>query len=88
MSEEIENAAMNVPRAIVTTVLLNGSTGWAMVLAVLFCLGDIDSVIVCFAKPPFPFSCQRSSHRCYRILPLAFRSYKSFTMGSAEPVLR
>ncbi|KAI0883455.1 amino acid/polyamine transporter I [Annulohypoxylon maeteangense] len=45
MAEEIENAAMNVPRAIVTTVLLNGSTGWAMVLAVLFCLGDIDSVI-------------------------------------------
>lgn len=46
MSEEIENAAINVPRAIVTTVILNGSTGWAMVLAVLFCLGDIDSVIV------------------------------------------
>ncbi|KAI3335885.1 amino acid/polyamine transporter I [Ustulina deusta] len=45
MAEEIENPAMNVPRAIVTTVLLNGSTGWAMVLAVLFCLGDIESVI-------------------------------------------
>ena len=47
MAEEIENPALNVPRAIVTTVLLNGSTGWAMVLALLFCLGDIDSVIVC-----------------------------------------
>ncbi|KAK7920864.1 hypothetical protein PG985_008886 [Apiospora marii] len=47
MAEEIENAAMNVPRAIVTTVVLNGSMGWAMVLAILFCLGDIDSVIVC-----------------------------------------
>ncbi|TGJ88083.1 hypothetical protein E0Z10_g642 [Xylaria hypoxylon] len=46
MAEEIENPAVNVPRAIVTTVLLNGSTGWAMVLAVLFCLGDIESVIV------------------------------------------
>ncbi|KAK8006671.1 hypothetical protein PG991_012968 [Apiospora marii] len=46
MAEEIENAAMNVPRAIVTTVVLNGSMGWAMVLAILFCLGDIDSVIV------------------------------------------
>ncbi|KAI1172930.1 amino acid/polyamine transporter I [Nemania sp. FL0916] len=45
MAEEIENPATNVPRAIVTTVLLNGGTGWAMVLAVLFCLGDIDSVI-------------------------------------------
>ena len=46
MSEEIENAAMNVPRAIFTTMVLNGVTGFAMVLAVLFCLGDIDSVIV------------------------------------------
>ncbi|XDG03760.1 hypothetical protein ABKA04_003375 [Annulohypoxylon sp. FPYF3050] len=46
MAEEIENAAMNVPRAIVTTVILNGTTGWAMVIAVLFCLGDIQSVIV------------------------------------------
>lgn len=52
MSEEIENAALNVPRAIFTTVILNGSMGWAMLLAVLFCLGDIESVIVCFAKPP------------------------------------
>jgi amino acid transporter len=53
MSEEIENPAMNVPRAIVTTVLLNGVTGWAMVLAVLFCLGNIESVIVRFPKSPF-----------------------------------
>lgn len=56
MSEEIENAAMNVPRAIFTTVMLNGSMGWAMVLAVLFCLGDIESVLVCFPKSPFLFS--------------------------------
>ncbi|KAI1121349.1 amino acid/polyamine transporter I [Nemania abortiva] len=53
MAEEIENPAMNVPRAIVTTVFLNGSTGWAMVLAVLFCLGDIDSVID--SPTGFPF---------------------------------
>ena len=46
MSEEIENAALNVPRAIVTTMILNGSTGFAMVLAVLFCIGDIKSVLV------------------------------------------
>ncbi|OTA98288.1 hypothetical protein M426DRAFT_116777 [Hypoxylon sp. CI-4A] len=45
MSEEIENAALNVPRAIFTTVILNGSMGWAMVLAILFCLGDIQSVL-------------------------------------------
>ena len=52
MSEEIENAALNVPRAIFTTMILNGITGYAMVLAVLFCLGDIDSVIVSGTQGP------------------------------------
>ena len=46
MSEEIENAAVNVPRAIYTTMILNGSTGLAMLIAVLFCMGDLDSVIL------------------------------------------
>lgn len=84
MSEEIENAAMNVPRAIFTTVMLNGSTGWAMVLAVLFCLGDIDSVIVCFAEFPFLIPHQRFPHRCYRILRQVFHLFKSFITGQAE----
>ena len=46
MSEEIDNAAINVPRAIFTTMILNGATGFAMVLAVLFCIDDIGRVIV------------------------------------------
>ena len=46
MSEEIENAALNVPRAILTTMILNGATGFAMVIAVLFCLGDPEKVLV------------------------------------------
>ena len=46
MSEEIENAALNVPRAIFTTMLLNGSTGFGMAIAVLFCLGDPVAVLV------------------------------------------
>lgn len=40
MSEEIENASWNVPRAIITTMVLNGAMGWAMVITALFCLGD------------------------------------------------
>lgn len=46
MAEEIENAALNVPRAIFATMILNGSSGFAMVLAILFCIGDIESVLV------------------------------------------
>ena len=46
MSEEIENAAVNVPRAIFSTMVLNGSTGFGMVIALLFCLGDPVAVLV------------------------------------------
>lgn len=48
MSEEIENAALNVPRAIFTTMILNGSAGFGMVVAVLFCLGDPVAVLVSY----------------------------------------
>ncbi|KAL8825272.1 MAG: hypothetical protein Q9191_004511 [Dirinaria sp. TL-2023a] len=48
MSEEIENAAVNVPRVIFTTMVLNGSTGFGMVIAVLFCLGDPVAVLVIY----------------------------------------
>ncbi|KAI0467779.1 hypothetical protein F4859DRAFT_492633 [Xylaria cf. heliscus] len=50
MAKEAENPAMNFPGAVVTAVLLNDSTGWALVLALLFCLGDNDSVILCFPR--------------------------------------
>ncbi|KAH9908480.1 putative choline transport protein [Xylariomycetidae sp. FL2044] len=53
MAEEIENAALNVPRAIMTTLILNGSTGYAMLIAVLFCLGDVDSVLNTATGFPF-----------------------------------
>lgn len=46
MSEEIENAGLNVPRAIFSTVIINGATGWAMILGMLFCIGDIETVLV------------------------------------------
>ncbi|KAI0467481.1 amino acid/polyamine transporter I [Xylaria cf. heliscus] len=53
MAEEMENPAINVPRAIIITVLFNSSTGWGMVLAILFCLGDINSVLTSPTGIPF-----------------------------------
>ena len=46
MAEEIEDAALNVPRAIFTTMILNGALGFGMLLALLFCLGDINDALV------------------------------------------
>lgn len=40
MSEEISNASTAVPTSIMLSVLINGSLGFGMLLAMLFCLGD------------------------------------------------
>ena len=40
MSEEVKNATIVVPRSIVYGLILNGTVGFGMVLALLFCLGD------------------------------------------------
>ncbi|KAI1416836.1 amino acid transporter [Hypoxylon sp. FL1857] len=53
MSEEIQNAAVIVPRAMVFTVILNGILGFGILVAVLFCIGDVDAAL---ASPTgFPF---------------------------------
>lgn len=45
MAEEIQNAAVVVPRAIVISIFLNGTLGLGMALALLFCIGDIDAAL-------------------------------------------
>ena len=45
MSEEIQNAATVVPQSIMFSILLNGSMGFGMAIALLFCLGDIDAAL-------------------------------------------
>ncbi|KAL9023162.1 MAG: hypothetical protein Q9196_007359 [Gyalolechia fulgens] len=53
MSEEIANASINVPRSMMASVILNGTLGFAMLIAVLFCLGDIESAIETPTGYPF-----------------------------------
>lgn len=45
MAEEVANAATVIPQAIITGMTLNSLLGLAMMLTVLFCLGDVDSVL-------------------------------------------
>ena len=80
MSEEIENAAKNVPRAISSIMILNGATGLAMVLGVLFCLGDIDSVIV--SRLHLPAFMHKTDH-FDRIRLQGSPSFKSLLMGQS-----
>lgn len=45
MSEETLNSAVAVPKSIFLSMLINGTTGFAMTIAVLFCIKDLDSVL-------------------------------------------
>lgn len=45
LSEEMHNAAIGVPYAMVGSVVINAILGFAFLLAVLFCMGDITSAL-------------------------------------------
>lgn len=53
MSEEIQNPSVNVPRSMMTGITLNGFLGFGMLLAVLFCLGDVDAALQTPTGYPF-----------------------------------
>lgn len=53
LAEEVSNAALNIPRAILGAMLINGAVGFIMMVTVLYCLGDTATVL---ASPTgFPF---------------------------------
>jgi choline transport protein len=45
MSEEIKNASVVVPRSIMASMALNGALGFAILLAAVYALGNIDDVL-------------------------------------------
>lgn len=55
MAEEISNAAVNVPRSIVASVIINGVFGFGMLWAILFCLGTPGDSVDAELSVGFPF---------------------------------
>lgn len=57
MAEEIKNAAVVIPRAILFSVVINGTLGLSMLIAILFCLGDPSMAPTTVLQTPlgFPF---------------------------------
>ncbi len=45
MSEETKHAAVNVPRAIVGSVIINGVCGFAYIIAILYSIVDVEAVL-------------------------------------------
>jgi choline transport protein len=44
MAEEVKNARVNVPRALIASVTINGVLGFGMMIAILFTLGSLDDI--------------------------------------------
>ncbi|KAI1212024.1 amino acid transporter [Annulohypoxylon truncatum] len=53
MSEEIRNAAVVVPRSLLTGLLVNGTLGFGMLIVTLYCMGDIDKALA--ENPQYPY---------------------------------
>ncbi|TGO90115.1 hypothetical protein BPOR_0078g00050 [Botrytis porri] len=53
MSEEVHNASTVIPWAMISSIVLNGVLGFALLIALLFCLGDIDVALT--SPSGFPF---------------------------------
>ncbi|KAL9072687.1 MAG: hypothetical protein Q9161_003396 [Pseudevernia consocians] len=53
MSEEIKNATAVVPRSIVFGLIMNGSIGFGIIIATLFCIGDPNAIANTSYQYPF-----------------------------------
>ena len=53
MSEEIHNAAIVVPWNIIITLIVNGLLGFGMLVATLFCMGNIEAALESPTGYPF-----------------------------------
>lgn len=53
MSEEIRNAALVVPRSIMISIFINGALGFAVLLATLFNLNNIEKALKTPTGYPF-----------------------------------
>lgn len=53
LSEEIHNAPVVIPQSLITGLTINGCLGFAMVVATLFSMGDIDAAMA--ENPRYPF---------------------------------
>jgi len=54
MSEEAHHASINIPRAMIWSVVINGIAGFAYILTVLYAITDINEVLTIGNNTGFP----------------------------------
>lgn len=69
------NASVVVPRSMLSSVLLNGTLGFSMLVAVLFCAGDYERALDSPTQYPF-----------FEIFAQALGSNKGATAMVSQPV--
>ena len=45
MSEEVKEPTVVIPRAMIGTIFTNGILGFGMIMALLFCIGDVEELL-------------------------------------------
>lgn len=55
MSEEVRQANVVVPQALLYTICINGALGFAMVIALLFCISDVEAAVKSAETLFYPF---------------------------------
>ncbi|KAH8896385.1 hypothetical protein GQ53DRAFT_639954, partial [Thozetella sp. PMI_491] len=55
MSEEIQSAALVLPRVLLATIFINGILAFGMVLALMFCLTDLEAALEAAETIFYPF---------------------------------
>ena len=53
MSEEIHDASLTLPRAIIWSIIINGTMAFVMGITLIFTLGDIDNLLATVTRQPF-----------------------------------
>lgn len=93
MSKEISYAAINVPRSIVFSIVINGFLGFGMLLAVIFCLGDPLAALDAQTTIGYPFievfvSATQSPGGATAMTAIVIALAISFTIGSMATASR
>ncbi|KAJ8123102.1 hypothetical protein ONZ43_g868 [Nemania bipapillata] len=55
MSEEIHSASLVVPRALMSTIMINGVLAFAALVGFLFCVSDLEAAVEASSRVYYPF---------------------------------
>jgi hypothetical protein len=84
IAEEVENASMNVTRAMWRSFVLNVAMGLAMLVTMLFCIGDLNTAIDSSAPYLILFQNTGANAWAYALMVILLSLY---SLGISEPWL-